>query len=224
LATLIDDNGRILINDWYNEVSDFNEEEIVVLKNQPFDEEEFKKEYKISNFINNLTGIEVKKAIAGSPTCNISGLFSGYVGEGGKTIVPSQATAKLDFRLVPNMDPEKQLKRLKNHLSQKGFADKVNIHLLAKLPPSRIPIRNSFVKLVKESAEEVYGNAIISVSCYGTGPMYHFNNILRVPCICIGASYKFSGEHSPNESMRIDILNKTTKCIGAIVEKFSAVT
>ena len=75
---------------------------------EPFDEEALKKEYGITNFVNNAKGMEVKKAFAGMPTCNISGLVSGYISEGSKTVLPSKASAKLDFRLVPDMVPEIQ--------------------------------------------------------------------------------------------------------------------
>jgi acetylornithine deacetylase/succinyl-diaminopimelate desuccinylase-like protein len=51
------------------------------------------------------------------PTCNICGLLSGYTGEGIKNILPSKAIAKLDFHLVPDMDPDEQFKRLSNHLT-----------------------------------------------------------------------------------------------------------
>ena len=219
LNTLVNNNGTISIKDWYKDVRKFTDEEIDTIKNQPFDEEAFKKEYQIDRFINNMTNIELKKALVGSPTCNICGLVSGYGGEGAKMVLPSKSIAKLDFRLVLDMDPEIQLKRLKDHLVDNGFANSIVLRVLGKEPPARIPIKNPFVKLVEESAKEVYGSAIISISCFGTGPMYYFEKILNAPCICIGASYKFCGEHSPNEFMRLDILNNTTKVIAHIIEK-----
>src|SRR5690242_14905665 len=100
LNSLRDDRGKILIKDWYKEVREFTTEELSIMKNEPFDEEALKKEYGITNFFNNAKGIDVKKAFAGMPTCNISGLVSGYRGEGSKTVLPSIAIAKLDFRLV----------------------------------------------------------------------------------------------------------------------------
>ena len=54
--------------------------------------------------------ILMKKSFVGGPTCNIAGLISGYTGEGSKTILPSKAMAKLDFRLVPNMVPKSNFK------------------------------------------------------------------------------------------------------------------
>ncbi|MFL6477821.1 MAG: acetylornithine deacetylase, partial [Nitrososphaera sp.] len=55
----------------------------------------------------------------------------------------------------------------------------------------------------------------------GTGPMYSFTKVLKAPCISIGSTYMFARIHSPNEFARIDLLNKTTKCIGRIMERFA---
>ena len=221
LNTMRDNNGKIMIKNWYKEVRAFTDEELTAIENQPFDGEEYKKEYGITKFVNNVDGIEAKKALVGEPTCNIFGLISGYTGEGAKTVLPSNAIARLDFRLVPEMNPEALFERLKDHIREKGFSDLIDINLLGKQPPARTSISHPFVKLVVESAKETYGTAIISISCAGTGPMFYFHKILAAPCVCMGASYKFCREHSPNEFMRIDILNKTTKCIGNIIEKFA---
>src|SRR5512133_656742 len=75
LNTMKDENGKILIKDWYKEVREFTPEELAVLASEPFDDQEFKKEYGIDKFVNNIKDIEeVKKAMAGGPTCNIAGL------------------------------------------------------------------------------------------------------------------------------------------------------
>ena len=106
LNTLRDERGKILIQDWYKDVREFTPEELALIEKDEFDEEDFKRNYGIKKFVNNASLQEIKKALVGGPTCNIAGLFSGYIDEGSKTVLPSIAKAKLDFRLVPNMDPE----------------------------------------------------------------------------------------------------------------------
>jgi acetylornithine deacetylase/succinyl-diaminopimelate desuccinylase-like protein len=225
LNTMRDENGKILIKDWYKEVREFTPEELAVLANEPFDDQEFKKEYGIDKFVNNLKDIEeVKKAMAGGPTCNIAGLVSGYNGKGAKTVLPSTAHAKMDFRLVPNMAPEKQFERLKNHLKENGFGDDIEVTFIHGETAARTSVSDPFVKAVEESAKEIFGTAVISVSSAGTGPMYSFVKILDKPCISIGSTYVYAKIHSPNEFARIDLLNKTTKCIGNIIEKFASLT
>jgi acetylornithine deacetylase/succinyl-diaminopimelate desuccinylase-like protein len=224
LNTLLNDNGKILIKDWYKEVKQFTSEEIGAITKEPFDEEEFKKEYGIEKFANNLENIEeIKQALVGMSTCNIAGLLSGYTGENAKTVLPAKAMAKLDFRLVPEMMPEKQFERLHEHLIEHGFSDNnPELKFLDGVPASRTPINHPFVKLVEESAREIFGKAIVSVSSAGTGPMYYFDKVLGAPSVCVGGPYKYCRAHSPNEFTRIDLLNKTTKCIGNIMERMNS--
>ncbi|HEX7208116.1 MAG TPA: M20/M25/M40 family metallo-hydrolase [Nitrososphaeraceae archaeon] len=222
LNTMRDNNGKILIEGWYKDVREFTPEELSLIANEPFDEEEFKKEYGIDKFVNNATGIEARKAFVGMSTCNIAGLLSGYTGEGAKTILPSEAKVKIDFRLVPDMIPEKQFELVKNHLKENGFEDDIDIKLIHGEAAVRMPSNHSFVKKVQESAKETFGSAIISISSAGTGPMHSFAKVLGAPCVSIGSTYIYAKIHSPNEFARIDLLNKTTKCIGAILEKFAS--
>lgn len=219
LKTLRDVNGKILIKDWYKEVDGFTKEELRLIQTEPFDEKEFKKEYGIKRFVANKTGIAARKALVGEPTCNIAGFVSGYTGPGAKTVLPAQALVKIDFRLVPKMDPLKQLARLKQHLKSNGFGD-IKVNMIHGEAASKTKILDPFVSKVKEAANESFGKSIVSVSSAGTGPMYSFAKVLSAPCISIGSTYIFSRIHSPNEFARIDLLNKTTKCICRIMSKF----
>jgi acetylornithine deacetylase/succinyl-diaminopimelate desuccinylase-like protein len=220
LKTLRDSSGKILIKDWYREVAPFSKSDLKLLRKEPFDENSFKKEYGIKGFVNNKRGLEVKKALAGDPTCNIAGLVSGYTLEGAKTVLPSSVLAKIDFRLVPNMDPKKQFARLQKHLKQKGFSD-IKIKMYHGEAASRTNPSDPFVAQIKEAAKESFGDFIVNVSNAGTGPMHSFVKVLGAPCISIGSTFMFSRIHSPNEFARIDLLRKTTKCMCLIMDKFS---
>ena len=220
LSTMVDDKGKILIKDWYKEVKELSKEENIVVDNEPFDEDSFKKEYGISKFINNLKGKGIKKALICEPTCNISGLNSGYSGPGAKTITPSKAMVKIDFRLVPNMDPMVQFNRLQNHLKENGF-DNIKVTKIHGEAAGRTELNNRYVKVIQNSANEIFGDSIISISSAGTGPMFDFIDLLKAPCISIGGTYIFSRIHSPNEYARIDLLEKTTKCMIRIIDNIS---
>jgi acetylornithine deacetylase/succinyl-diaminopimelate desuccinylase-like protein len=220
LTTMRDQNGKVLIKDWYKEVRSFTKEEQDAIAQEPFDDKEFKQEYGIVRFVRNAKGRDVKKALVGMPTCNIAGFNSGYIGEGAKTVLPAQAVVKIDFRLVPDMVPEKQLERLKRHLKLHGFGD-IKVKFIHAEAAARTPIRDPFVRQVQQAAKETFGSAIISVSSAGTGPMYSFIKVLKAPCISIGSTFMFARIHSPNEFARIDLLNKATKCIGRIMERFA---
>jgi len=219
VSSLRDSSGRILIKDWYKEVKPFSKKDIELLRAEPIDENSFKKEFGIRDFVGKKSGLELKMALAGSPTCNIAGMISGYVGQGAKTVLPSKALIKIDFRLVPKMNPKKQIERLKKHLKRKGFGD-IKIKVYHGEAAARTDPNEPFVKNVKSSADEIFGKSILNVSNAGTGPMHSFVKYLHAPCISIGSTYIFSKIHSPNEFARIDLLKKTTKCICQILEKF----
>ncbi|TBR11943.1 MAG: M20/M25/M40 family metallo-hydrolase [Candidatus Nitrosotenuis sp.] len=220
LKTLRDSSGKILIKDWYKEVTPFSKSDLKLLATEPFDEDSFKKEYGVNGFVNGKRRLEVKKALAGDPTCNIAGLVSGYTMEGAKTVLPSSALVKIDFRLVPNMNPKKQFARLQKHLKQKGFSD-IKIKMYHGEAAARTSPSDPFVAQIKSAAKESFGDFIVNVSNAGTGPMHSFVNVLGAPCISIGSTYMFSRIHSPNEFARIDLLRKTTKCMCLIMDKFS---
>ncbi len=219
LKVLREKKGRILIKDWYKEVDNFTNKELQIIASEPFDEQSFKKEYGIKKFVGNKKGFEIKKALVGGPTCNIAGFTSGYKGPGAKTVLPSTALVKIDFRLIPKMNPLKQFTRLKQHLKEKGFGD-IQVRMIHGEAASRTSISDKFVQTVKQAANESFGKSILSVSSAGTGPMYSFSKVLKAPCISIGSTYVFSRIHSPNEFARIDLLKKTTKCMCRIIKKF----
>ena len=219
IKTLRDSNGKILIKDWYKEVTPFSKKDLELIRKEPFDENVFKKEFGIKSFVGNKKGMDAKKALVGGATCNIAGFVSGYTGDGAKTVLPGDALVKIDFRLIPKMDPKKQVMRLKKHLKSKGFSD-VKIKVFHGEAAARTSSSEPFVAQVKVAADKSFGTSILNVSNAGTGPMYPFVDILKAPCISIGSTYMFSRIHSPNEFARVDLLKKTTKCICLIMENF----
>ncbi len=217
--TLRNSDGKVLIKGWYDEVSSFSKNDLKIIREEPFDESVFKKEFGIKSFVGNKKGMDAKKALVGGATCNIAGFVSGYTGDGAKTVLPGSALVKIDFRLIPKMDPKKQVIRLKNHLKSKGFSD-VYIKVYHGEAAARTDSSHPFVSQVKDAADKSFGKSILNVSNAGTGPMHPFVEILDAPCISIGSTYMFSRIHSPNEFARIDLLKKTTKCMCAIMNNF----
>ncbi len=219
LNTIRNSNGKILIDDWYKEVTEFSKKDLEIIRKEPFDEKGFKKEFGITSFVGNKSGMNAKKALIGDATCNIAGFVSGYTGDGAKTVLPSKAIAKIDFRLIPKMDPKKQVMRLKKHLKSKGFED-IKIKVFHGESASRTDPSHPFVSQIKKAADSSFGTSILNISNAGTGPMESFANILKSPCVSIGSTYMFSKIHSPNEFARIDLLQKTTHCMCLILQNF----
>ena len=220
LKTFRNSDGKILIGGWHDDILPLSKSDLKIIRKEPFDVSDFKKEYGIKEFVGDKNAFEAKKALVAGPTCNIAGIESGYTGDGAKTVLPSSAKVKIDFRLVPNMDPKKQVRLLKQHLKRNGFND-ISIKVLNAEAAARTSIDEEIVDVVCNSAKQIFGDYILNVSNAGTGPMHAFVQELHAPCISIGSSYIFCRMHSPNEFAKIDLLKKTTKCFCILIENFS---
>ena len=183
---------------------------------------EYRERYGVENFLKDLTGgVELRKEEVFVPTCTICGFNSGYQGEGAKTVLPAFASAKVDFRLVPNQKPEDVLLSLRKFLDEGGFED-IEITYLGGEPPARTDPDDPFVKLVVDAAEPVYGVPMqIAPMIGGSGPNYPFVHTLGLPVVTAGVGYPGSQAHAPNENMRIDLYLKGAGHIARIIKEFS---
>ena len=183
---------------------------------------EYRERYGVENFLKDLTGgVELRKEEVFVPTCTICGFNSGYQGEGAKTVLPAFASAKVDFRLVPNQKPEDVLLSLRKFLDEGGFED-IEITYLGGEPPARTDPDDPFVKLVVDAAEPVYGVPMqIAPMIGGSGPNYPFVHTLGLPVVTAGVGYPGSQAHAPNENMRIDLYLKGAEHIARIIKEFS---
>jgi acetylornithine deacetylase/succinyl-diaminopimelate desuccinylase-like protein len=147
-------------------------------------------------------------------------LTSGYQGEGSKTVLPARASAKVDFRLVPNQTPEQVLVGLRKHLDVEGYQD-VEITFLGGEPAGRTDPDDPFVDLVVNTAEPVYGYPMQKVPLTGgSGPNHVFIHTLNLPVVTTGVGYPGSQAHAPNENLRLDLYLKGAKHIARILKAF----
>jgi len=223
LSTLKGPDERIRLPGHYDSVvppSDLDRELIAAL---PEVAEEYKSRYGVDHFLKGLAGgPELLLAEYFEPTCTICGLTSGYQGAGSKTVLPARASAKVDFRLVPDQTPEEVLIRLRNHLDREGFSD-VEITYLGGEPPARTDPGEPFVALVMRTAEPVYGYPMQIVPMIGgSGPNHPFIHFLKLPVATAGVSYPGSQAHAPNENLRLDLYLKGARHIARILKEFGS--
>ncbi len=222
LNLLKDENERILVPGWYDGVEPLSEEETAVLEAQPFDEGSFKKSYGTREFIGKMTAAQAKKALVQRPTGNIAGIWSGYTGPGSKTVLPKEIHCKMDFRLVPNQDPEDLLRKLRAYIDKNGYTD-AEIMLESMEPAARTPYTHPFAQSAIKAAEHVYGKKpVVRLSSPGTGPLYVFTRRYNMPSVDIGVSAEGNAMHAPNENLRLELLQKGMLWIADTVERFSA--
>ena len=220
LNTLKNDKDKILIDGFYDDVETPSPEEVECLTTICYEEEEEKKELGLKNYIHDLSGLELLKALLYQPTCTINGFLTGYTDIGSKTVLPNTAMAKLDFRLVPNQMPNDIFDKLVRHLKNHGFGD-IEVIGHGSTEPVKTPITDKFVQVVIETAEKVYSkDAAVYPMSAGSGPMHLFRNLLGYPIASVGCSHAESCSHAPNENITVDGFITATKFIAALAHEF----
>jgi acetylornithine deacetylase/succinyl-diaminopimelate desuccinylase-like protein len=212
LNSLKDKDENILLPGFYEDVVPPTEREKELLAQGPEMMAFYKEKYDLDGFLKGINN-ELELAIEGvyEPTCTICGLTAGYQGEGSKTVLPAEARAKVDFRLVPNQTPEKVLSQLRAHLDAHGFED-IEIVNLGGNPPAKTDPDHPAVKMAVEAAKDVYEKPTRVIPMVGgSGPNFIFQKYLGVPIISSGAGDSETRAHAPNESISLDLYVKGAK-------------
>ena len=157
LDSIKQSDERIKIDGWYDRVHKPSSAELELVKNLPFDEGRNKSEMGLASFLLDRKGLDAVRVLLYEPTCNVCGFMSGYTAEGSKTVLPSKAVAKLDFRLVYDQNPADLLEKLKLHLVKHNFRD-VEVVRSNSLEPSKTPLDAPIARAVIAAAKEVFKN------------------------------------------------------------------
>ncbi|MBI4731489.1 MAG: M20/M25/M40 family metallo-hydrolase, partial [Chloroflexi bacterium] len=221
LGSLKGPDERIRLPGYYDKVRPPSKRDIELMALLPETSEVYKKQYGVKSFIKGLTaGLDLRVEEVFTPTCTICGLTSGYQGPGSKTVQPAKASAKVDFRLVPNQEPADVLQALRTHLDAEGFPD-VKIEFLGGEAPARTDPDDPFIKLVCDTAPEIYGKPMKLIPLSGgSGPNSPFVHDLGLPVATAGLGYPDSRGHAPNENIRLDLYLKHAKHMARVLAEF----
>jgi len=187
--------------------------------------QDYRERYGVKEYLRGMKGgVELKIAEVFEPTCTLCGITTGYQGPGSKTVLPAEASAKVDFRLVPDMTPDQVLKQLRAHLDAEGFAD-VKVRFLGGNPAGRTDPDHPFLRLVAETARSVYGMPMTIVPMVGgSGPNHSFIQELGVPVATAGFGNPDTRAHAPDENLRIDLYLKHAKHVARMIHAFAEAT
>jgi acetylornithine deacetylase/succinyl-diaminopimelate desuccinylase-like protein len=221
LRSIKGNDERIQLPGFYDPVKPPTKKDIELMSLMPDLAEEYKERYGVKKFLDGIEGgTELNIAEALRPTCTICGLTAGYQGRGSKTVQPCMASAKVDFRLVPDQTPALVFDQLRRHLDANGFDD-VEIELLGGESPAKTNPDDPFVQLVDRTAQEVYGKPMQIVPLSGgSGPNHLFAEKLHFPIVTAGIGYPGSNAHAPNENIRLDLYLKGARHIARILTAF----
>ena len=221
LASIKGPDERVLIDGFYDAVRPPTAEERAAVEAMPSEEAETLKTYGIETALAGVRGVEFRLRHLFEPTATIVGLSSGYEGEGPKTVLPARALAKMDFRLVPDQDPDDILAKLRRHLDRHGFSD-IALRSLGGERPARTPIGDPFVGVVRDALRQAYGSEpVIVPTMAGTGPLYPFVATLGLPTADCGIGYPDARIHAPDENIRIEDFRQGEKAIAALIGRFA---
>ncbi|MBF4695035.1 M20/M25/M40 family metallo-hydrolase [Fusibacter ferrireducens] len=218
LGTLKDVNEKVLIEGFYEKVIPLTEDDVKVLNDFPFDESALRNRTGNHKFLDNMEGYEVKEKLYTVPTLVINGLESGEMYRSKRLINPYLATAKANFNLVADQDPDEIIDLLRKHLDKHGFGD-IEIHVTGKNKPVRTPINTEFTDIMRKSAEKVYKNPIvIELTALGGGPGIVFRDVWpEIPIIGIGPANTGSSHHGPDENLSLKDYKEAIKHIVSLL-------
>jgi acetylornithine deacetylase/succinyl-diaminopimelate desuccinylase-like protein len=221
LASMKNERGDITVDGLMAHVRPPDAADLAVLERLPFDEAGWKRIHGIDGFVGGLTGEAAKRRYFLEPTCTICGLSSGYQGEGSKTVLPAVASAKVDFRLVPDLTPELVRDLLRKHLDVRGFTD------IAITPhhgerPSRWPPDSDVAKAAITANRAAYGTEpVVYPLMAGSGPMAQVCDQLGIPAVGFGSGNASSANHAPNENIAIADYIDHIRAFGRFLHAFA---
>jgi acetylornithine deacetylase/succinyl-diaminopimelate desuccinylase-like protein len=203
LGNLHDDNHRVQIPGFYDEIEDLSEIEDA-WKKLDFDEASFLGHAGLEGSTGE-AGRSTLERVWSRPTCDLNGLFGGYTGEGIKTVIPAKASAKLSFRLTPGQDPAKVEKGLQAFIDARLPENcRVEIKTLGASPALRIPTDSSFLRGAQASLTEVFKKEPILVGIGGSIPAVGaIRDHLGIDSILMGFGLDDDRVHAPNEKFEL---------------------
>ena len=209
------------IDGWFERVRALSpaEQKMIDTAAQRLSEDTKKKQYGVRRWVRDLPFRPAWMRLAAQPTVNIEGLVGGYTGQGGKTVLPHRAVAKLDFRLVPDMTVDDCLKKLRAHLDKRGFAD-VEINVGGAYPPNTSAADAPAIRAEVATYRKYGIDPLLWPRLGGSWPGYLFTE----PPLRLGAGHfglgHGSGAHAPDEYYVVESANPKIQGLDGAVKSF----
>ncbi|MBI1184080.1 dipeptidase [bacterium] len=223
IASLQDDNGKITIPGFYDDVLAVPAKEQEAMKKIPFDLEEYKNHLDIKA-IGGEQEFSVYEKTSVRPTLDVNGIWGGYIGEGAKTVLPSKASAKISMRLVPNQQSDKISKLFEAHF--KSIApDTVKVKVTPHHggEPVVVPVDLIEYQAASKAYETSFGKTPIPVRSGGSIPIVAlFEDVLGLKSIMMGFGLDSDAIHSPNESFGVFNFLKGIETIPLFFENYAS--
>jgi acetylornithine deacetylase/succinyl-diaminopimelate desuccinylase-like protein len=222
LGQLKSETGEIRIPGLYEAVEPPSAAELGAWKQLPFDKEEFMRGEVTGKVLTGLKDRTVFERVWALPTFEIHGIRGGFVGEGAKTVIPAQATAKVSLRLVPGQEFEKVGEALQQAVAKVAppWAD-VRVSLLHGGNPVQVDVSAPAFEVLDQAFVAVTGRAAVQVRAGGSIPIIPELGLAGAPVILTGIGLPDDGLHSPNEKLDLDQLWSGIDIFSGFLELFA---
>ena len=223
LSTLKDENDTITLDGYMEHVKPLTDDQWAQIDALPIPFEKMRARWGLDGWLNGMDEHSARRAYITAPTLTICGIHSGYGGSGSKTVLPADASAKLDFRLVDGLTPELAESLLRAHLDRRGFTD-ITIKQLggehfAATPSGNLPERAAIA-----ASQDTWDKTPIMFPWHaGSGPIYPLCAMLDNPCVFAGTTWHPNARaHSPNENILVKDYFDSMQFTAAFLAHFAA--
>lgn len=218
LADLHDDERRIAVPGFYDDVAELDARDSALWRDLAFDEKKYLADVGLANPVGegNRTTLE---RIWSRPTAEVNGIWGGYSGAGSKTVIPAEAHAKVSFRLVPGQDPKRLARLFEEFVNARLPADaKATVTVISASPATMIPTESVYVEKAMTALSDEFGRPTAIVGTGGTLPVVNaVKDVLGIDSLLYGWAQNDDNPHSPNEKFELIALEKGSRAHARIL-------
>jgi acetylornithine deacetylase/succinyl-diaminopimelate desuccinylase-like protein len=221
VAALHDDAGRVQVPGFYDDVLELSEDERSLLAKMPVSDAEILATAH-SRALAGERGYSTTERLGARPTAEVNGIGGGYQGAGNKTIIPSDAFAKLSFRLVANQDPAKiqaAVRRFVTERTPPGIEGEGK-----GVPPCLVPLDTPAYRALTDAISQAWdGRDVLPTREGGSGPEALIQQAIPAPMIFLGAGLPDDQIHAPNEKVTLSMLYRAAEAAAHLWRNLAAV-
>ena len=218
------ETGKILIPGFYDDVRPLATWERDEFAKLPFDENAYRDELGVPELFGE-EGYSTRERTWARPTCDVNGIFGGYMGKGAKTVLPSWGGAKVSMRLVPDQEPKKIAELFTSYvqsIAPKGVTVEVtNLH---GADPVVVETEGPLVDAALDAMEEIWGARPVRIREGGSIPIVStFAAVLKCPVLLLGFGLHDDGLHSPNEKFNVSHFYNGIRSVARLLDRVGEV-
>jgi acetylornithine deacetylase/succinyl-diaminopimelate desuccinylase-like protein len=225
IAGLKDEDGRVLVPGFYDDVVELTDEDRRHVAELPFDEAAYLERLGLPE-LHGEVGYTTLERRGARPTLDVNGIWGGFQGEGAKTIIPAHAHAKISCRLVSDQDPDRIFAVFRDHvLAIAPPGVRVEVQSLGGGHPSLTPVNHPATQAAARALEATFGQKPLFIREGGSIPVCaSFEQILGLPVVLLGFDPPDQRAHAPNEWMDLDNYETGIRTVARMWDEVAALS